>query len=203
MSKIVAIIPARSGSKRLEGKNKKLLLGKPLIDYTIEEALKCDFIDEVLVSTDDIDILKHIDFLYHFDQDRYERLKYIKRSYSLALDNTPMWEVIAQACVGIYPDDTTIILLQPTSPLKIKDDIYIAYDKFLAFNSCVVSMVQIDDKTYKLNGAIYINYLKFILIDKGFKLIQPYIMPKERSVDVDTINDFNECERILKERGNI
>src|SRR4030042_1618363 len=157
------------GSKRLEGKNKKVLCGKPLICWTIDEVLKCDFIDEVSVSSDDEDILK---ICTHYFDKYQSRIKFIGRPIELAQDNTPMWEVIDHACLGYNPD-AIIILLQPTSPLRTDNDIYRAYDKFLAFNSCVVSMVQIDDKTYKLNGAIYINYLKFILIDKGFKLIQP------------------------------
>ena len=200
MSKIVAIIPARSGSKRLEGKNKKLLLGKPLIEYTIEEALKCDFIDEIIVSTNDKDI---INICVPYIERYYDRFKIIERPEELCQDDTPMWEVIEYIYdYECLPLDTTIILLQPTSPLRIDDDIYRAYDKFLAFNSCVVSMVQVDDKTYKLNGAIYINYLKFIFIDKGFKLIQPYIMPKERSIDIDTLYDFELVEKLMKERLN-
>ena len=50
--KIIAIIPARAGSKRLPGKNKKVLAGKPLIQWTIEAAQQADYIDEIVVSTD-------------------------------------------------------------------------------------------------------------------------------------------------------
>ena len=49
----IAIIPARGGSKRIPGKNKKLFLGKPIITYSIEAALQSSLFDEVMVSTDD------------------------------------------------------------------------------------------------------------------------------------------------------
>lgn len=52
----VAIIPARGGSKRIPGKNIKAFLGKPIIEYSIDTALKCDLFDKVLVSTDSLEI---------------------------------------------------------------------------------------------------------------------------------------------------
>ena len=60
MVRVVAVIPCRAGSKRLEGKNTKDFCGKPLICWTIEEALKCEFIDEILVTTNDPAINKII-----------------------------------------------------------------------------------------------------------------------------------------------
>jgi len=199
VSKIVAIIPARSGSKRLEGKNKKLLLGKPLIDYTIEEALKCDFIDEIIVSTNDKDI---INICVPYIERYYDRFKIIERPEELCQDDTPMWKVIAQVCAGNYPDDTTIILLQPTSPLRVAENIEVIWIMFLNYHSCIVSMVKIDDKIYKLNGAIYIDYLSQILKNKGFEMEIPYIMHKERSIDIDTLYDFELVEKLMKERLN-
>ena len=50
MSEVLAIIPARKGSKRLKGKNTALLCGKPMIEYTIEEAKKSKYIDNIIIS---------------------------------------------------------------------------------------------------------------------------------------------------------
>ncbi len=58
MMKILAYIPARSGSTRIKNKNIKNFLGKPLIAYTIEQALACDFIDRIIVDTDSLKIAK-------------------------------------------------------------------------------------------------------------------------------------------------
>ena len=58
MSKVIAIIPARKGSKGVPSKNSKLIAGKPLIAWTIEAALDSKFIDEILVSTDCLTVKK-------------------------------------------------------------------------------------------------------------------------------------------------
>lgn len=58
MIKVLAIIPARKGSKGVPNKNKKVILGKPLISYTIEAALESSLLENIYVSSDDNDILK-------------------------------------------------------------------------------------------------------------------------------------------------
>ena len=57
MSKLIAIIPARGGSKGISGKNKSLLGGKPLISHTIEPAINCELLTEIIVTSDDKKIL--------------------------------------------------------------------------------------------------------------------------------------------------
>ena len=57
---VLAIIPARAGSKRLPGKNMRLMHGKPLILWTVEEALKSQYIDSLIVSTDDKDVVQAV-----------------------------------------------------------------------------------------------------------------------------------------------
>ena len=199
MSKVIAIIPARAGSKRLLGKNKKLLCGKPLICWTIEEALKCDFIDNIIVSTNDKEI---INICVPYIERYYDRFKVIERPEVLCQDDTPMWKVIEHACLK-YSMDTVVFLLQTTSPLRDITDLIVSYSMYLENGNCLVSVFNEDLLHYKLNGAIYIGKLSYILINNGFEARQLYIMPKERSVDIDTLDDFNECERILKERDKV
>ena len=68
ITKVVAIIPARRNSQRLPKKNKRILCGKSVIKYTIDEAIKCTFLDEIVISTNDPDI-----FDYYLDYDDENR----------------------------------------------------------------------------------------------------------------------------------
>ena len=192
-SKVVAIIPARVGSKRLPGKNIKILNGKPLICYTIEEAIKCHFINEIIITTNDPEVIS-ICQQYAYDP----RILLVDRPEELAEDITPMYEVILHACEG-YSWGLEVILLQPTSPLRDHTDIYMChqlYHKGLG----VISVYQEDELRFKLNGAIYVQGLGFIQIKKKFIANNMifYIMSKERSIDIDTLEDFEKAEVYLK-----
>ncbi len=116
-SKVVAIIPARKGSKRLPGKNKRELCGKPLIEYTIEETLKCAFIDEIIITSDDIDILG-ISHKY-----LWKKIRFSNRPEKLAQDDTPIDDVVLHE-LETYSDLTTVILLQPTTPLRTSYELF-------------------------------------------------------------------------------
>jgi len=121
----IAIIPARSGSKGVHDKNIRNLCGKPLIAYSIEAALKSGEFDEVMVSTDSEQYAeiarKHganVPFL---------------RSAITASDSASSWDMVNEvlncyATIGKSFD--TFCLLQPTSPLRTKEDIQGAYDLF-------------------------------------------------------------------------
>jgi len=192
-SKVVAIIPARKGSKRLPGKNKKMFCGKPLICWTIEVALECNFIDEIIVSTDDIDIMKLIDNKYPFN-----KIKLIARPPELAQDDTPLKDVILSLGLNDWDE---VILLQPTSPLRKSTDIHYCYSVWKLNKYGNVVSCSFDGINYKRNGAIYIWVLKWIK-KNGFDCIltNVYIMPEERSIDIDTLEDFEEAERIMLKR---
>lgn len=191
--KIVAIIPAREGSKRLPNKNKLDLCGKAMICWTLQEALKSRYLNEIIVSTDDLDIIT-------LCKTHYPKIKTINRPKELARDDTPMYKVILHA-IQNYPAKTIVVLLQPTSPLRVVGDIDNAIQCFHLFKSCI-SGYWSDEKTLKLNGSIYINYLIEIMISHRFYNTYPifYVMPKERSVDVDTIENFKKCEEYLEKR---
>jgi len=111
---ILAIIPARGGSKGIPGKNLKKLAGKPLIQYTIDAAKKSRFITRVIVSSDDSRILGYC-------KRRQIEVPFV-RPEKLAGDAIPMLPVIQHAVkelfqsTGYVPD--YIIILQPTSPLR-------------------------------------------------------------------------------------
>lgn len=228
--KIIAIIPARGGSKRLPGKNIKKLLGKPLIAWTIEVALKSKYLDRVVVSTEDKKIA---------EISRKYGAEVIKRSKNLATDKTKTISVIFYLIRVLKKENYNpeiIVLLQPTSPLRGTKDINNAIELFLN-NDCqsVISVCKIKDppfwcfrvtkrmylkpffewkyfrmrkqdlpELYMPNGAIYISTLQNLFKHKSFycKKSLPYIMSEERSIDIDNKIDFQLAELLLKNEKN-
>lgn len=116
LMQIVALIPARGGSKSIPRKNLKELGGKPLIAYSIESALKCGL--RTIVSTDDEEIAKIA---------REYGAEVVKRSAELAQDETSMYEVLKSEVPKLEAD--TILLLQPTTPFRNGLAIGISYFK--------------------------------------------------------------------------
>jgi len=200
MNKVVAIIPAREGSKRLPCKNKKMFCGKPLIAWTIETALNFAMIDEVLISSDDLDILRISSGYF----DISTKLKFIQRPKHLCQDNTMVWEVVQHACSG-YDDDTIIILLQPTSPLRTLEDLESVWQLFKdgqCQHGVVSGFWEYPSHYIHINGAIYLYYLSDIIENKNFMSTGTifYLMPKERSIDIDLQSDFDLAEEYMKRR---
>lgn len=123
LNKYVAIIPARSGSKRLAGKNLLEIAGKPLICWTIEAALESGIFERVIVSTDSVDIAQTaID---------YGAEAPFLRPGKLSADNSSTIDVLAHA-VGLISGGennryTHLTCLQPTSPLRAAEDIIQAH----------------------------------------------------------------------------
>lgn len=224
---MIAIIPARSGSKGLPGKNTINLLGKPMIAYTIEEALKSKYITEVIISTD----CKEIENTAV----KYGATSLFLRPNYLATDNAKVIDnyiyTINRLNNEFHYSIEEFIVLQPTSPLRTVDDINGAIELFQNNNAhSVVSYTEehhpiqwhkyiTDDgkfenifqdniqnrqelkKTYFPNGAIFI--FKYDLIKQGLYYNDNsygYIMTQERSIDIDTIDNFNYAEYLLYKR---
>ena len=104
----LAVIPARGGSKRLPGKNILDLCGKPIIAWSIEAGLNSSYIDKVVVSSDDDDIL---------DTAKRFKAEIIKRPKQLASDTASSFDVVKHAIDNLESYDY-VVLLQPTSPLR-------------------------------------------------------------------------------------
>lgn len=229
VEKIIAIIPARGGSKGISRKNVKNLINKPLLSYTIEEALKSKFIKRVFVSTDDNEIAKFA---------REAKAEVIKRPTELAKDNSHRRDAIKHVLntlqneMNYFPE--LIVFLQPTSPLRTVEDIENAITLYLekdcdsvisvcesthtpywslsVKNEFIVPLFGWDfllnkmrqnlPKTYFLNGAIYITSVKDFLKNNSLfnKRSLPYLMPFERSVDIDNEFDFSLAEYLMRKR---
>lgn len=222
--KIIAIIPARGGSKGVRRKNIRLLAGKPLIAYTIEAASKSEYINRVVVSTEDKEIS---------EVSKKYGAEVIDRPKELAQDDSPAIDAIKHVIGALREKDNyhpdIIVLLQSTTPLRIVADINNAIDFFLN-NDCesVVSVCEINPywsltikdrylepifgwdyfykrrqnlpNTYALNGAIYITLTENFDKYNGFlnKKTISYIMPHERSIDIDEEFDFKLAELLLR-----
>lgn len=219
MNKIIAIIPARGESKRLYKKNIKLLLGKPLVKYSIEQALSTKCIDKVYVSTEDEEIA---------DISIRAGAEVINRPGELSQDTTSTEEVILHAIEelslnGINPE--YIVLLQPTSPLRYSSDIDRTIEKL--FNENVDSMLSVcandrflwlsnkesfnydykkrprsQDKEWEFieNGAIYVTRTEIYKHEKnrlGGK-IAFYIQPPECAFQIDNQFDWELVEYLMK-----
>lgn len=140
----LALIPARAGSKSIKNKNLAMLCEKPLIYYTIESAKKAQCIDKIVVSSDGDLILE-----YALSQG----VEIICRPKEIARDSTTSDEVILHTInhyTKNYSDFDTIILLQPTSPLRDSNDIDNAYRIFKEKNAnALISVTQTDNKILK------------------------------------------------------
>ena len=108
----VAIIPARGGSKRLPGKNIRMLAGKPLIAWSIEASLACPLVDRTIVSTDDEAIAK---VALEFGAELHDR------PADLATDQAGTLPVLQDVVQGLETQPDHVVLLQPTSPFRPKD----------------------------------------------------------------------------------
>ena len=124
--RVLALIPARSGSKGLLGKNTKLLCGKPLIAWPIQSALASQYIDNVVVSTD---CQKIADLAV-----QYQAAVPFIRPENLASDSASSFDVIIHALDALANSGQEfdyLFLLEPTSPLTQTSDIDLAIERLI------------------------------------------------------------------------
>jgi CMP-N,N'-diacetyllegionaminic acid synthase len=131
---VLALIPARGGSKGIPRKNLAPLGGRPLLAWTIEAALRSRAVTRTVVSTEDDEIAEAA---------RELGAEVLARPPELAADDTPMQPVIAHALEELGPSDV-LVLLQPTSPLRRAEHVDEAVDLLLASGAdSVVSVVEV------------------------------------------------------------
>ena len=219
---LLAIIPARGGSKGIPRKNIKKLCGKPLIAWSIEAAQKSKYIDQIIISTEDQEIA---------DVARsYGAEVPFMRPHTLAQDDTPGIAPVLHA-LEKFPRIEQILLLQPTSPLRTADDIdgivnkckerqtpaavsvyesskhpnwmfFCGEDEILSpFTDDPISTRRQDlPKVFALNGALYLAKAQWLMQTESF--ISPetlgYVMPPERSADIDILLDWEWVEFLMK-----
>lgn len=215
---MIAIIPARGGSKRLPDKNIKLLNNKPLIAYTIEAALKCNEISEVIVTTDN----KEIGEIAQAYGANVPGLRPDYLSDDRASSNDVVKYLLNIMRKDKQVDIASCVLLQPTSPLRtemhISEAIQLYYEKDadavismskenhpLSWNKYMSQDGVLGDilgypkeVSYYPNGAIYVLSAK--VVETGVYYTENtygYLMDRRFSVDIDYEEDFDYCAYLL------
>ena len=220
---LLALIPARGGSKGIPRKNIKPLAGKPLIAWTIDAAKQASCLERLIVSTEDEEIASvacglgaDVPFM---------------RPAELAADETPGIAPVLHA-IKQMPEYEWVLLLQPTSPLRSAEDIngiwqfcqerraptavsvcevgkhpywmYMQNDfgqlqPFIAGRPDITRRQDLPS-AYALNGALYLARTEWLLERRNFIGAETlgYIMPQERSLDLDTTQDWCLAEYLIK-----
>lgn len=224
--KILAIIPARGGSKGIPRKNVKAISGKPMIQYTIEAAKECPYIDKVVVSTEDVEIADI--------SMRAGAIVPFSRPEELATDEAKTIDVVMHA-VEFYERKAErfdiIVLLQPTSPLRNAEDITKALEYFMRNEQrSLVTVSEVSEspilmrnfnkenklekileedsdvrrqdmkKFYRINGAIYINKASELNANTRFNDNEMgFVLTQEHGIDVDEPQDLVVAEYYLSQ----
>jgi len=226
-----AFIFARGGSKGLPGKNIRSLLGKPLIQYSIEVALQTSGIDKVFVSTDDDEIAKVSSSIGAIVIDRPDEL---------AQDDSPEWQAWQHAVSWVkekYGEFETFISLPATSPLRSVKDVESAMLKRSSIGAdiCIAispasrspyfnmvqksgnNLIELVNKSansisrrqdapevFDITTVVYVANVEFIMKNNNLfdGSVTSIEVPKYRAVDIDDMYDFNFAESILSNTFN-
>ncbi len=221
--RILALIPARGGSKGVPGKNIRPLGGRPLIAWTIDAARRSRHIDRLVLSSDNADIIK-------IAQEHGCDAPFVRPS-DLSADDTPGIAPVKH-CAEMVPGYDYLVILQPTSPFRSTDDIDQAIETCINQDaSSLVSVTKASQhpswmyritengtlshvmneapharrqdlpSVYALNGAIYVvkaDWLQTVDSLLGADTLA-FPMPKHRSIDIDTALDFRIAEVIAQD----
>lgn len=228
---ILAIIPARTGSKRIPNKNIKKFLGKPLISYAIKQALKCGIADRVIVDTDSPKIAAIAK--------RYGAEAPFLRPAKFANDKAKIVDAIIHLLLRLKKEQnyepTHILLLQTTSPLRELKDIQDCWDLMKRTDADTVltvcpthprlyymdakqniilangsenqsTNIQAWPRAYILNGCfVYIVKTVALRAERGVitKNTKAVVCDKWRSVDLDEPEDWALAELLYRNKKTI
>ena len=215
---VLAVIPARGGSKGIPRKNVRLMHGKPLIYYSIQNALACSYIDDVVVSSDDEEILS-IAAMYG--------AKAMNRNSALAQDAVTLDPVIYDAVLRMEQETgktyDVVVTLQATSPLLTVETLDGALKSFLEsdFDTYISAVNKPHLSWTTKDGRCVPNYEKRLnrqpnFLEAGAFLItrracmsennriganaSVYEMPEKEAIDIDSYADWIVCEQELSKK---
>ena len=174
----------------MPGKNLKPLCGKPMIHWTVDVAKESKYLDKIVVSTEDQQIVQSVS---------NKGIDIVTRPEELAGDRSSVYDAIFHTLAQYEPFDY-VCLLQVTSPLRLVEDIDGCIEMCIAKNA--PACISITEGRPDANGAVYIAWTSWLretrLFDSG--RVVTYPMPSSRSVDVDRITDFEMAESIMSSR---
>lgn len=226
--KVLAMIPARGGSKGLPGKNIKELCGKPVIAWSIDAAKSSKYVDTLMVSTDN-DEIANISRAYGAD------VPFMRPDY-LASDTATSYDAIEHTLDYYKNGYDYLVLLEPTSPLRTSEDIDKAIEQLFSSDAdSIVGISKTEDQNpafliklnsdnfiigyedekmtvkrrqeienvYFFEGTVYISDINTLREKKSFyhDTTIGYEVPKYKSLEIDDIYDFVMVEAIMKHKG--
>ncbi len=219
MLKGLAVIPARGGSKGIFRKNMRLLNGKPLIHYSLNTAQQCNYIVDIVVTSDDEQILSYVS--------RYG-VTVRHRPSDLAADDVPLDPVIKDALDYVVSTKNQsydfVVTLQPTSPLLSIHTLNCAIEEFSS-RSVDTLLSVVDDscltwnevgseivpgykerlnrqwlpKRYRETGAFLITRPQYVCSQSRFgKSVSVFVMPEHEGIDVDSVTDWLISDALIR-----
>ena len=223
-NRFIVIIPARGGSKGIPNKNLKDLLGKPLIAYSIECALNSKYINRVIVSTDSSEIAEvskkygaEVPFLRPaelatdsspvIDTFIYT-IERLEKGEGLIIDNFIVLQPTSPLRTTKDLDEAIELFIKKRADSVVSftsEEHPIYWHKYLGddgrledFISSSISRRQDYRKTYYPNGAIYV-FRKALILQRNYYSdnTYAYIMPRNRSIDIDYQEDFDYIEYLM------
>ena len=224
--RVLGIITARGGSKRLPQKNIKPLGGSPLISWTIRAAKNSKYINRLILSTDDLHAIE-------ISKTEGCDVPFIRPDV-LSGDHSTSYDVVMHALQTLEENYDWIVLLQPTSPFRTSEDIDSAIKLALEtsknsvisvcesekshwmffmrdedgklISPCGISIKDLNHTRsqdmpipYEINGALYVVKTSWFKESQSFfdNETITYVMPKDRSINIDTEHDWKVAEAYL------
>ena len=231
MDKCLCIIPLRSNSKRLKNKNIKKINGIPLCIYSINEALKSKIFYRIIIASDKKSYFSLIKQYFKKNNKKLEKLEFFLRSKKSSTSNART-EIVIQEILKKNRNNPIVFLIQASSPLLSSKDIIKSkkliskhrYDsifssfknkQFIWQNKSTLKPLNYNFKNRPMkqnftnrvfveNGAIYAFKARGFMKHKNrlFNKIGTIVMPEDRSLDIDDLEDFLKAKRVIEDKNS-
>jgi len=218
--RVIAVIPARGGSKEIPGKNIRPLAGEPLVVHTIRAALAARLVNRVVVSTDSAEIAAIA---------REAGAEVVTRPPELAADESPTEDALIHAVESLGEDADYVVTLEPTSPLRTPELIDACVERALAEDAdAVITVVETrdvlgrvedghfhpldpdsprrrQDRTpfFRESSTVYVTRTRSLIANRSV-LAEPLhavVVPPDQAIDINSPLDFLVAEAAFRERA--
>lgn len=224
--KTLAIVPVKVNSQRLPEKNLKTIQGKPLFMYAVNTLSQCNTPDKIVVCSEDnrakeiLDKNNFEEMVYYRNDNPDSRIEFLLRPDYLSRDPNQIADVCLWVIEQLKEEYHNLIMIQPSNPFITSQDItncislYLQYERKFQIRS--VSKIEKNvwgkeqysnaihplekSEYYISNGGIVIENISSFLKKRDLITdeVIPYVMPCERSIDIDTQFDFDIAEMLMR-----